>query len=509
VSQVPEQYATLLAKLVSRSDKTQQEEIAGFERCAREHDEDATLSLRTLRRWMAGHVTSQPRPAQRRVAQLYWGFPMNVLLASPNITNTDAAFLPAARSMAQHQPSPAIPAITGNASPVIIPEISPLRASDGVDVRQDRILVAPPGRFFHGANVPVHVLPAVDDGRILALLPDGYVNDPFLQHPGRRLVVASTGSPDKVRLFGMDTRQVRRRLAMSTCRSRLIMPHAYLIDEITFGVLWAVANLDEALLNDDAILAGYRSELGHFETLVRSAGSRDIAAELTTVSAMWLGSEFCARHILRHLDATTNTPLFWTREQRGEEASTWLLFRHKFDYLRSLADRYPSGMTRTFCIPYEAVERSTIAERVLLLLAVALMESFGIHVQVTPEPEYSSVDGFVLDSGRKGIVANWVGAEGIWLVDVTQSRSTIRGYADACGQANDHTIAVGDNPRSRIRRFADYLSIDWNTTTRRSGELAEYGLTGLAKPRSRLLSLDGVDRACRFLGSMHTASDAA
>jgi hypothetical protein len=133
------------------------------------------------------------------------------------------------------------------------------------------------------------------------------------------------------------------------------------------------------------------------------------------------------------------------------------------------------GMTRTFCIPYEAVERSTIAERILLFLAVALMESFGIHIKITPEPEYSSMDGFVLDN-HHSIVANWVGAEGIWLVDVTQSRSTLRGYADACGQASDHTIAIGDNPRSRMQSLADYLRIDWSTTTRRCGELAEYGL---------------------------------
>lgn len=45
---------------------------------------------------------------------------------------------------------------------------------------------------------------------------------------------------------------------------------------------------------------------------------------------MWLGSRFCAGHILRHTDTLTDIPAFWTREQRGEEASTSLLFAHKY-----------------------------------------------------------------------------------------------------------------------------------------------------------------------------------
>src|SRR5687768_7903687 len=80
---MPEQHPTLLAQLIAQSDQTQDEIVEGYMRCARQHEEDAALSLRTLRRWMAGHVTTQPRPAQRRVAHLYWGHSMNDLLASP------------------------------------------------------------------------------------------------------------------------------------------------------------------------------------------------------------------------------------------------------------------------------------------------------------------------------------------------------------------------------------------------------------------------------------------
>lgn len=73
--------ATLLALLVARSEHTYDEIVKGFLRCARDNHEDATLTARTLRRWMGGEVQSAPRPAQRRVARLYWGHPMTELLS--------------------------------------------------------------------------------------------------------------------------------------------------------------------------------------------------------------------------------------------------------------------------------------------------------------------------------------------------------------------------------------------------------------------------------------------
>jgi len=486
------QYPTLLARLIAQSGRTQDEEIDGFDQCARAHKLGASLSLRTLRRWLGGHVTTQPRPSMRRAAQLYWGYPMSDLLSPPPAAGVG---VPGA-DMAQTPSTSPQPAVS---------EPSLLSGGDGPHDQQ--VLLAPPGQFFAGTTVSVRVFPAVDDGRILALVPTGYAQDPFLHRPRRGLVIAAASTSEQVRLFGMDTRQVRRRLAVTSTGSRLVMPHAYLIDEVTLGILWAVANLDEALLNDDALLAGCRQELSYFDALSRSAGSKDIAADLTAVSAMWLGSEFCARHILRNLDTTSQPPVFWTREQRGEEASTWLLFTHKFDYLRILADRYPSGMARTFCVPAEAVARSPMAERTLLLLAAALMESFGIRIQVTPEPEYAAMDGFALDPAHRAIVANWVGAEGMWHVDVTASRPILREYSDAFAHAGAHSAAAGNTPPTRLRELAEYLGISWTATARRCAQLAEYGLSGLAAPRSRLLSLDGLERACRFLGSLHAITE--
>jgi transcriptional regulator with XRE-family HTH domain len=197
---------------------------------------------------------------------------------------------------------------------------------------EDQVLVAPAGRFFDGLDIEARVYPAVDDGRILTAVPAGYANDRFLRRPRRGLVVGITDDGDRPRAFGLDTRQARRRLTRADPRVRLLTARAYALDDLTLGILWAVANLDQALLNDDGLLASLQQHLARYESLPQSAAGRDQAADLTTVSQMWLGSDFYARHILRHLSDVSTLPAFWTREQRGEEASTWLLFTHKYWY---------------------------------------------------------------------------------------------------------------------------------------------------------------------------------
>jgi hypothetical protein len=76
-----EQSPTLLAFLIAKDERTHDEIVAKFERCARDNGEVTTLSVRTLRRWIAGDVRTAPRPSQRRVARLFWGHPMTELLA--------------------------------------------------------------------------------------------------------------------------------------------------------------------------------------------------------------------------------------------------------------------------------------------------------------------------------------------------------------------------------------------------------------------------------------------
>lgn len=369
----------------------------------------------------------------------------------------------------------------------------------------DIVVQAPPGRFFAGTSIAARVFPATDNGRVLATMPAGFVESPFLRRPRRGLVIGVTENEG---MFGLDARQARRRLAGALEETRLLMSRAYALDDLTLAILWAVANLDEALLDDDAALSESRGQLAVYEQLPRSAAGRDMAADLAPVSQMWLGSQFCASHILRNRDKLTDTPSFWTREQRGEEASTWLLFAHKHAYLRQSTgtDATP---TRAFCVPPSAVAASARPERILLLLAVALMESFGITVDICAEPEYAALPGFVFDGHRHAIVANWVGADGIWQVDVPDTMPLLREFADATGYARAHSVIAADTPGARLRALSDYLDLDWPWLVRRCHELGEYGSAGFTQPRSRLLATDGVDQACRFLASVDRANQLA
>lgn len=174
-------------------------------------------------------------------------------------------------------------------------------------------------------------------------------------------------------------------------------------------------------------------------------------------------------------------PSFWTREQRGEEASTWLLFAHKYAYLQQSAGT-DTTLTRAFCVPSSAVAASARPERILLLLAVALMESFGITVDICAEPEYAALPGFVFDGHRHAIVANWVGADGIWQVDLRDTTPLLREFADATGYAHAHSVITADTPGGRLRALADYLDLDWSWLVRRCHELGEYGSAGIAQP---------------------------
>jgi hypothetical protein len=96
VLDMSERRLTLLAVLISRDERTHNEIVAKFERCGRDNGENATLSVRTLRRWIVGDVRSAPRPSQRRVARLFWGYPMSELLASAPIGLTPTAGEPVA-----------------------------------------------------------------------------------------------------------------------------------------------------------------------------------------------------------------------------------------------------------------------------------------------------------------------------------------------------------------------------------------------------------------------------
>ncbi len=363
---------------------------------------------------------------------------------------------------------------------------------------------APGGKHFPGASIDVEVYPAVDDGRVLATIPGCGAERSWRRSVQRRLVLGHVDAPDRAGVFALDSRQADRHLVEAGRDAHLLIPRAYQLDAITTGVVWAVTNLELPLLLDDARLDAARAAASPYRDLTRSAASHDIAENLDSVSRLWMGSAFCADHIRRHSHVLSDVPVYWTREQCGEEASTWLLFRHKLRYLRNTAERFRSNsqpMTRMFCLPPQAVAASSMPERILLLLAMALMESVGIHTAVTDEPEYAALPGLVMDK-RRAIMATWIRGDNVWQVDVTDHPHTVATYRNALGDVLAHSVTASDTPGGRLRHLAEHLSLDWHWLQGRCADLGQYGFVGLAEPRSRLLSLDGVDQACRFIGTL-------
>ncbi|WP_433678026.1 hypothetical protein [Nocardia sp. CA-119907] len=363
----------------------------------------------------------------------------------------------------------------------------------------------PPGRYFSGSVTPAVVLPARSDGdRVIATLNADTASDLTLHRAQRSIVIATVNTDVGAALYGLDRRRVRARLAASNDGAPLLVPPAYRLDDFTMAILWAVTNLDDALLDDDGELAAATPRLATLDGQPRSVAGSDLAGELSAVSQMWVGSDFCARHILSHADQLSEAPTFWAREQRGEEASTWLLFAHKYQYLQRTATMFASGktLTRAFCIPPTAVSVSGVPERVLLLLTTALVESFGIIVAVCTEAEYTATPGFVLDHAHRAIVATWINTDRMWHADVTDQRPILREFNDAAGWARSHSILAAATPALRLHALADYLELDWSWLTTRATELADCGTSGFSQPRSRLLSLVGLNRACRFLANL-------
>ena len=369
------------------------------------------------------------------------------------------------------------------------------------DYGVDYTALLPATSAVEGAAVQLQLQEAqMADGRAVTTVKDLLRWEEFARGGGRGLLVAACRQVSRSRFFVLDSREARRRAAHHD-GATVTIPEAYELDDLTFALLWACASLDTGLQVDDQELAAAVSELAPYKELPSSAVSREAAASLGTTAHMWLGSDFCARHILRNMEQLPGIPLFWTREQTGGEASPWLLFDHKYPYLRATSGRYAdSSLTRMFCIPQRAVTGSPLYERLLLLLAIALMEATGIQVQVCDDPAYSDVEGFVLGGSSQAIIANWVRGEGIWHVDTARRASVLSDFREASGHAGAHSVIDAPSPAGRLRALAGYLGIDWPWLRGRCQQLAQAGTAALLRPRSRHISTTGVDAACAYVG---------
>ncbi|WP_240152214.1 transcriptional regulator, XRE family protein [Streptomyces mobaraensis] len=358
-----------------------------------------------------------------------------------------------------------------------------------------------------GTTTAVQFHPAAaGDGTVRITVDDTGALRRFLRPARRGLLVAVDEQATEMKLYVVDSWNARRALvSYPSPEAMLALPAAHELDDLTYGILWSLIQLDDGLLADDQALEEERRVMDACLPLPRSAVSRETCRELTAVGAGWLGSAFCAQHVQRRLDGASEPPVFWTREQTGEQAAAWLFFQHKLAYLRSLADRFagvPVVMSRTFCIPENEVVRSGRYERILLFLAIALMELYGIRIQVTVRPEYSSVDGFALVTGQRAVVANWVRTEALWRADTITARSDVRAYQEIVNDASSASVVDGPSPVSRLRALSGYLEIDWRWLVRRCRSLSASGVGGLARPRSRLITLDALDQALHFVGTL-------
>ncbi|MGH3924079.1 MAG: helix-turn-helix domain-containing protein, partial [Pseudonocardiaceae bacterium] len=213
----------------------------------------------------------------------------------------------------------------------------------------------PGGRSFGGATFPVHLVEGSWSTQHAVVIADQRLRslNEFVGSAPRGVIIAETPDGSGASPVLLDAVSARTQIG-----NRVVaMPQAFQADDLTLGILWALSNLDEALLNDDANLTKARRCL-HSAALDNAVISKDALTELSTISSMWLGSDSCARFIMSSTRDFSTQPAFWTREQRGEEASTWLFFRHKLAYLRATSQRFTdaSGSAgRTFCIPEHAV----------------------------------------------------------------------------------------------------------------------------------------------------------
>lgn len=373
------------------------------------------------------------------------------------------------------------------------------------DFGVDWHVLLPGGRSMLGSQLSLQVHPArIEGSRVIVSVPDQRRAEEFLARPNRSLLVGAVNAEGVSRFYALDGRSARSRLAKNGGVYEVAAPTAYELDDLTYGILWAVSNYDDALQADDQPLSETRSDLKAYEGLSASAVSREAAPGLNTVAHMWLGSDFCARHILRALPDLPALPAFWTREQRGEEASAWLIFDHKYPYLRETTKALGGTSTRAFCIPEEVVRSSPRYERVLLFLAVALMESLGIHAQFTSDPAYESVEGFVVSPDKEAVIANWVRGDGMWHVDVTARSSVVREFTIAARDVDADSLTAAPTAAGRLRSLAQYLDLPWSWLIQRCGQLARYGSSGLIQSRSRLVSAAGIDAACAYVASLPT-----
>ncbi|TQS41990.1 hypothetical protein [Cryptosporangium phraense] len=442
-----------------------------------------SISQATFKRWLSGE--RDPRSLSGVVLEEMLGVETELLFRPAPAHDV---VLPRPLGLSSRATALALDARWGNS---LLWPSSPAAGVDG-SWRMDGL------GLFDGTTVAVQAYEASAlPGDLVGIGPDDVPHLRTFVRPLRRALVLASANG----LYAMDAAHARRYLTTERPEDVLPIPAAYRLDDLTYGLTWALTNLDDGLSADDAALRRAASDLDGAVDRPLSAVARASLPGVSGIGAAWLGSRYCARHAVRWLPDEVQTWALWNRECRGEEAASWLFFRHQHALLRQAAQRSDAGSV-AFCVPAAVVKDSPGFERLLLFLAVAWAEHTGVPALVCAEPEYAQIDGFLLVPGRRAVVTNWLRVPDVCQVDVTDRKAQLRAYTDAVEHARARTVSPGPTPARRLRALADYLELDWSWVVRRARELSEYGVVDMLHPRSRLLTLSQVDSVLAFLGKL-------
>jgi hypothetical protein len=246
-----------------------------------------TVARRTFDRWFTGTWCGLPRADTCYVLEHLFGFPAEDLFRPAPVVLRPAAVptgpeqIRAAQSIEARWATSRLSLTTADGSGWDTWEL------DG-------------RRVFDGTSLAVHLLVAdsLDSGVRLPVTEPDQLKE-FLRPVRRGLVLGTRTTDAGHQVFVLDALAARNQLRVgSGVESTLAVSDAHRLDDLTYGIIWAIANIDDALLADDQLLHAEHRALNAYLELPRTAPGHSSIPGLTAVGAAWIGSYFAlAPHI--------------------------------------------------------------------------------------------------------------------------------------------------------------------------------------------------------------------
>jgi transcriptional regulator with XRE-family HTH domain len=140
----------------------------------------------------------------------------------------------------------------------------------------------PGGHAFGGATLPIHCGEALWSTHHAVVIADQRLRPlrEFILSVPRGVIIVSVPGESISTHALLDVGAARKQILGRT----VMIPQAFEADDLTLGILWALSNLDEALLNDDDALPQTRQHVRNPAELECSAIPSNELAELSAVS---------------------------------------------------------------------------------------------------------------------------------------------------------------------------------------------------------------------------------